>query len=138
MGAADGVILILPDEHADYRMRMFNPDGSESEMCGNGIRCFAKYLYDEGHVDAQSVSVATEMGLQSIEILDAGKRGARDLRVRVDMGAPRLQRSQIPMASLDGNGHDHLVIDEPLQVEVRRISHHCGFDGQSARGNFRR
>ena len=118
---ADGVILILPDEHADYRMRMWNPDGSESEMCGNGIRCFAKYLYDAGHVDAQSVSVATALGLQSIEILDGGQRGARDLRVRVDMGAPRLQRSQIPMASLEGNGHDHHVINEPLEVEGEEL-----------------
>ena len=114
---ADGVILILPDESADFRMRMWNPDGSESEMCGNGIRCFGKYLYDAGLVGAQAVSVATAQGLQQIEILESGApRGSRQLEVRVDMGEPRLQRSQIPMVSLEGNGADHPVIDETLSV----------------------
>jgi diaminopimelate epimerase len=113
----DGIILILRDDSADYRMRMFNPDGSESEMCGNGIRCFAKYLYDAGLVGAEKVSVATTQGLQQVEILDTGSgRGSRQLQVRVDMGSPRLLRSQIPMVSQTGNGADHQVVDEPFQV----------------------
>ena len=112
----DGVLLILPDEAAAFRMRMFNPDGSESEMCGNGIRCFAKYLYDAGKIDAGSVSVATSMGLQHVQIEEGSARNARDLDVRVNMGSPRLTRSQIPMAPFEGNGFDHRVVDEPLQV----------------------
>jgi diaminopimelate epimerase len=119
---ADGVILIMPDTAADYRMRMFNPDGSESEMCGNGIRCFGKYLYDAGLVGADKVSVATSAGLQQIEIQETGAgRGARQLQVRVDMGSPRLLRSQIPMTSLEGNGADHQVINEPFQVDDQTL-----------------
>jgi diaminopimelate epimerase len=110
----DGLILILPDESADYRMRMWNPDGSESEMCGNGIRCFGKYLFDAGLVGESAVSVATTKGLQHIEILAQGQKpGAHELMVRVDMGVPRLQRSQIPMIP---DGADKQVISEPLVV----------------------
>ncbi len=112
----DGLILILPDESADYRMRMWNPDGSESEMCGNGIRCFGKYLFDAGLVGESAVSVATTKGLQHIEILANGQQpGSHEIMVRVDMGVPRLQRSQIPMVA-DGAA-DKQVISEPLLVE---------------------
>lgn len=112
----DGLILILPDHQADYRMRMFNPDGSESEMCGNGIRCFGKYLFDAGLVQSPTVSVATMQGLQHIEIQEDAVPGARATMVRVDMGAPRLLRSQIPMTPSDSNGNDGQVINEPLEV----------------------
>ncbi|MBV9864164.1 MAG: diaminopimelate epimerase [Abitibacteriaceae bacterium] len=112
----DGLILILPDSQADYRMRMFNPDGSESEMCGNGIRCFGKYLFDAGLVQSPTVSVATMQGLQHIEIQEDAVPGARATMVRVDMGAPRLLRSQIPMTPSESNGNDGQVINEPLQV----------------------
>ena len=124
----DGLILILPDDQSDYRMRMWNPDGSESEMCGNGIRCFAKYLFDAGKIGEGKVSVATAKGLQSIEIEKGATRGANPLQVRVDMGEPQLKRSQIPMRSPHestpsggggSNGHasDGTVIDETLAVE---------------------
>lgn len=121
---ADGLILILEDDEADYRMRMFNPDGSESEMCGNGIRCFGKYLFDVGLIEAKAISVATSVGLQHIEIVPGQTRGANPLQVRVDMGAPRLLRSQIPMAIHEGNGGDGRVVDEPLKVngETYRIT----------------
>lgn len=112
----DGLILILPDEQADYRMRMFNPDGSESEMCGNGIRCFGKYLFDAGLVTANSISVATMQGLQQIEVQAAATRGSLTTMIRVDMGAPRLLRSQIPMVPAVSNGNDGQVVDEPFQV----------------------
>jgi diaminopimelate epimerase len=112
----DGLILILEDDEADYRMRMFNPDGSESEMCGNGIRCFGKYLFDVGLVEAKAISVATMQGLQHIEIPVGQRRGDNPLQVRVDMGAPRLLRSQIPMAINESNGGDGRVIDYPLNV----------------------
>jgi diaminopimelate epimerase len=116
---SDGLILILPDDEADYRMRMWNPDGSESEMCGNGIRCFAKYLFDAALVGSEKVSVATAKGLQHIEILagEAGP-GARELTVRVDMGCPRLQRADIPMTNAVGQfgGANAQVVNQPLQV----------------------
>ncbi|MBW3635050.1 MAG: diaminopimelate epimerase, partial [Armatimonadetes bacterium] len=98
----DGLILILEDDEADYRMRMFNPDGSESEMCGNGIRCFGKYLFDAALIEAKAISVATMQGLQHIEIVPGQNRGTNPLQVRVDMGAPRLLRSQIPMLIHNG------------------------------------
>jgi len=113
---ADGLILILEDDEADYRMRMFNPDGSEAEMCGNGIRCFGKYLFDAGLVEAKAISVATMEGRQSIEILPGQARGQNPLQVRVDMGAPGLLRSQIPMTIVEGNGGDSRVINYPLDV----------------------
>jgi diaminopimelate epimerase len=111
----DGLILILEDDEADYRMRMFNPDGSESEMCGNGIRCFAKYLFDSGLIEAKAISVATLVGLQHIEIIAGQNPGTNPLQVRVDMGAPRLLRSQIPMTIADGQADDR-VINEALDV----------------------
>ena len=112
----DGLILILPDEEADYRMRMFNPDGSESEMCGNGIRCFAKYLYDADLIKTDSVSVATPKGLQHIEIPEQEK--SCTLKVRVDMGKPRLTRDEIPMRDSEDGGHSHdQVINELLKVD---------------------
>jgi len=115
----DGLILLLPDESADYRMRMWNPDGSESEMCGNGIRCFAKYLFDAGLVDSDSVSVATAKGLQRLEIQTGDSRpGDEELQVRVDMGMPRLSRSEIPMSAVDGQfgGAGQQVVNQELLV----------------------
>ncbi len=116
----DGLILVLPDEHADFRMRMWNPDGSESEMCGNGIRCFAKLLFDKGLVDASAtgesaVSVATTKGMQRVEILAGGERNGSELQVRVDMGMPYLKRSEIPMIPI-GGGNDAQVVNTPLKV----------------------
>ena len=113
---ADGLILILPDDSADYRMRMWNPDGSESEMCGNGIRCFGKYLFDRKLVGESAVSVATTKGVQRIEIQANGaKPGDAELMVRVDMGAPHLKRGEIPMREEDEKS-DAQVISQPLQV----------------------
>jgi diaminopimelate epimerase len=114
----DGMIFILPDDTSDYRMRMFNPDGSESEMCGNGIRCFGKYLFDIGAAKGE-ISVATAKGLQHIELQEA-QPGANPLKVRVDMGTPRLQRSQIPMAAKNNSSNgssDGQVINEALEVD---------------------
>ena len=112
----DGLILVLPDDNADFRMRMWNPDGSESEMCGNGIRCFAKLLFDKGLVGESAVSVATTKGVQHIEILAEGAElGASELQVRVDMGMPHLKRSEIPMIAV-ANGNDAQVVNQLLKV----------------------
>lgn len=115
---SDGLILVLPDDEADYRMRMWNPDGSESEMCGNGIRCFAKYLFDAGHIDTGTVSIATARGLQQVEILEDAVRGAATLSVRVDMDMPRLRRNEIPMTTVAGQfgSGTQQVVNQPLEI----------------------
>lgn len=106
---ADGLILILPSDTADIKMRIFNSDGSEPEMCGNGIRCFARYVYENGIVKNQSVRVETLAGIIIPEmVLD----GNRVVSVKVDMGEPRLERDIIPMAGPAGR-----VVNEPLNVD---------------------
>ena len=92
---SDGLILILPSETADVRMRMFNADGSEAEMCGNGIRCVAKYAYDHGLVRKEKMVIETAAGEKSVQLFIGPND--RVATVRVNMGAPRLKRSEIPM-----------------------------------------
>src|SRR5438093_5479634 len=89
----DGLILIMPSERADARMRMFNADGSEGEMCGNGIRCVAKYLYDHGLARASRVTIETGRGVLE---LDLETDGASVHRVRVKMGLPIFDPAKIP------------------------------------------
>jgi diaminopimelate epimerase len=90
----DGLILICPSTVADARMRMFNADGSESEMCGNGIRCVAKYVYDHGICRNQTLRIETGRGVLSLE-LEITAQKAR--RVRVNMGEPILEPARIPV-----------------------------------------
>jgi diaminopimelate epimerase len=96
---ADGLILICPSDKADARMRMFNADGSESEMCGNGVRCVAKYVYDHGLVRKPQLSVETGRGVLT---LDLEISGGTVRQVRVDMGEPILEAERIP-TTLAGN-----------------------------------
>lgn len=110
----DGLLLVLPSKVADYKMRMFNPDGSEAQMCGNGIRCFAKYLADRKLVTDIQVKIETLDGVKMVKLLN---RGGKLEGVRVDMGQPRLLRSEIPMRG-DDNGR---VVNEPLKVDGRRF-----------------
>jgi diaminopimelate epimerase len=92
---SDGLILIMPTDKADVRMRMFNSDGSESEMCGNGIRCVAKYAYDHGIVTKTEIAAETGAGILTLQLFpDAANKVER---VRVNMGPPRLSREEIPM-----------------------------------------
>src|SRR4051812_22876549 len=83
-----GLILIGPSERADARMRMFNADGSESEMCGNGVRCVAKYVHDHGIAAKDRVTIETGRGVLTLDL--EIKKGKAE-RVRVDMGAPILR-----------------------------------------------
>lgn len=108
---ADGLILILPSElaEADYRMRIFNSDGSEPQMCGNGIRCFAKYLYQNELTDKIKLNIETLAGIIRPELIL--KDGTIEL-VKVDMGEPILRRSEIPMLGED----KEQVIKEELIV----------------------
>jgi diaminopimelate epimerase len=114
----DGLILICPSRVADARMRMFNADGSEAEMCGNGVRCVAKYLYDHGIKRAESLKVETGNGVLSLDLEVAD---GRVRRVRVGMGEPRLEADKIP-TTLPGNP----VVDVPLTVTCVSMGNpHC-------------
>src|SRR5881392_900833 len=90
---ADGLILICPSERADVRMRMFNADGSEAEMCGNGLRCFAKYVYDHGLSRKNPMKVETGAGVLTLYL--EVRAGKVDL-VTVNMGEPILEADKIP------------------------------------------
>src|SRR5882757_9914509 len=95
----DGLILICPSEKGDARMRMFNADGSESEMCGNGVRCVAKYVYDHGIARKDRLEIETGRGVLAIDVeTEQGKV----TRARVNMGAPILDGAKIP-TTLPGN-----------------------------------
>jgi diaminopimelate epimerase len=114
---SDGLILICPSAKADARMRIFNADGSEAEMCGNGVRCVAKFLYDHGLVRKSALTVETGRGVLplELEIHDGGVR-----QVRVDMGEPILQAARIP-TTLPGNP----PIDVPLAVSGATLRVTC-------------
>lgn len=91
---ADGLILIMPSDKADARMRMFNADGSEAQMCGNGIRCVAKYVFESGICRQPEISVETLAGVLRLQVYASS--GSVE-KVRVNMGPPRLRRPDIPM-----------------------------------------
>lgn len=114
---ADGLILICPSEIADAEMRMFNADGSQAEMCGNGIRCVAKYLYDRGITTAGSIDVATPAGIRKIHVFaDRGKAHS----AQVDMGEPQLAAELIPTRLAGDPDRNNQVVDVPL--ELHRLS----------------
>lgn len=113
----DGVILVLPSERADLRMRIFNPDGSEAEMCGNGIRCYAKFVLDEGILPAREVlSVETGAGVLAVT---AHRRHGIVESVTVDMGRPRFAPAEIPV-EVTRVASDR-VVDYPLEVDGEPI-----------------
>jgi len=134
---ADGLIFALPGESAQFRMRMLNPDGSESEMCGNGIRCLAEFLVDEGLTTDASIPVETGAGLLVLERVSPGM-------VRVDMGIARLRPQELgmpdiardtwieqPISALGeeflatavsmGNPHIVIFVDDVASVDLARI-----------------
>ena len=105
---SDGLILIKPSDIADCEMDMYNLDGSQGAMCGNGIRCVAKYVYDYGIVKKENISVSTKSG---IKYLDLTVRNGKVALVRVNMGSPVLTASQIPVVSSTEE-----MINAPLKV----------------------
>ncbi|MCR5580378.1 MAG: diaminopimelate epimerase [Pseudobutyrivibrio sp.] len=105
---SDGLITIGPSEVADFRMRIYNADGSEAEMCGNGIRCVAKYVYDHKLTDKTEISVESGAGIKYLTLFTEG--GLVE-QVRVDMGEPILEPAQIPVVA-DGDR----VVDQPIEV----------------------
>ena len=105
---SDGLVLILPCEEADFRMRMFNADGSESEMCGNATRCIAKYIYDRGLSDKTEIRLMTGAGIKTLKL---NVKDGITQSVRVDMGEPELEAARIPVNMPAGR-----VIDQPVEV----------------------
>ena len=105
---SDGLILILRSRAADLRMRMFNADGSEAEMCGNGIRCVAKYAYERGMVRKRRMAIETKAGIIPVEL---SVRIGKVKKIRANLGRPRLERARIPMKGPSGK-----VIMEPLKT----------------------
>ena len=105
---SDGVITIGPSEVADFRMRIYNADGSEAEMCGNGIRCVAKYVYDHKLTDKTEIAVETGAGIKTLTLFTENEKVEQ---VRVDMGEPILEPSQIPVLS-----NKNPVIADPILV----------------------
>jgi diaminopimelate epimerase len=113
----DGLILIRPSDRADARMQMFNADGSEAEMCGNGIRCVAKYVYDHGICRRDELRIETGAGVLSVRVQTDG---GLVRQVRVDMGPPILEAAIIP-TTLPGMP----VADVPLDVAGHRLTVTC-------------
>ena len=108
---SDGVILICPSEIADAKMRMFNLDGSEGKMCGNGIRCVGKYIYDTGIAHKETLTVETLSGIKTLKVTE---EDGKAVSLTVDMGEPILVPRDIPVL-FDGER----MINEPLEVDGR-------------------
>lgn len=114
---SDGLILIKPSKNADFQMDMYNADGSQGEMCGNGIRCVAKYVYDYGLTDKKRITVET---LAGIKTLDLKIEDGSVIQVRVDMGTPELKPEKIPVAV-----QGEQAIGIPLKVKDREYQISC-------------
>ena len=112
---SDGLILIMPSKVADCKMRIFNADGSEAQMCGNGIRCVAKYVYDHKITQKNPLTVETLAGVKTVQLFTTNGKVSS---ARVNMGKPRLMRSEIPM-----RGKETQVIDEILTISVTAHPH---------------
>lgn len=115
---SDGLILILPSDQADVRMQMFNADGSEAQICGNGLRCVAKYTWDHGLARANPMTVETLAGVKTIrlQVDDAGKVAT----ATVDMGEPILQADLVPVKVPSKR-----VIDVPLRLPAHAFQMTC-------------
>ena len=105
---SDGLVMIMPCDKADFRMRMFNADGSEAEMCGNAARCVGKYIHDRGLSDREEIRLMTGAGVKTLKLsVEDGKTRS----VRVDMGAPILTAAEIPVSVPESP-----VIAHPVEV----------------------
>lgn len=114
---SDGLILICPSEVADFRMKMYNADGSEGAMCGNGVRCIAKYVYEYGLTDKENISIETKGGIKYLDLtVEAGKV----VLVKVNMGAPILEPDKIPVKLGKEN-----CIEQPVKVDGKEYKITC-------------
>lgn len=122
---SDGLILIKASDVADFEMDMYNADGSRGKMCGNGIRCVAKYVYDHGLTDKTTITVNTLSGIKTLKLtVEDGKVS----KVRADMGEPELIPAQVPVkASVLGLADDRreAIVAEPLEIKGRSYDITC-------------
>jgi len=122
---SDGLILIKPSEVADFTMEMYNADGSQSEMCGNGIRCVGKYVYDYGLTDKEEISVETLAGIKYLKFVinrkDASDRGTVSM-VTVNMGEPIFEPNEVPVAIDIDTG---IVQDYPVTIDEKTYNITC-------------
>ena len=112
---SDGVIFINPAQEADFEMEMYNADGSRSEMCGNGIRCVGKFVYDKGLTDKKQITIVSAGKIKVLDLtVESTEENPRGLvsRVRVNMGSPILTAKEVPVVS-----DSEQVIDEPIEVD---------------------
>ena len=118
---SDGLVMILPSEKADFRMRMFNADGSEAEMCGNASRCVAKYVYERGLTEKKEITLETGAGIKTLRLNFAEEDGVKDrsvASVRVDMGAPELRPEMIPVnrAELGLSAEENQILGKMIHI----------------------
>ena len=114
---SDGLILICPSEVADVRMEMYNADGSQSQMCGNGVRCVGKYAYDYGLVKKDVITVETLAGIKTLQLTIENNKA---VRLTVDMGVPEVNPSLVPVKAVG-----EAVIDRPLMVDGKDYNITC-------------
>ncbi len=122
---ADGLIFINPSDEADFEMEMYNADGSRGEMCGNGVRCVAKYVYDRGLTDAKRISVISSGKIKYLDLTVEKKAGVPKDRgkvnlVRVNMGSPVFKPKLIPVEAVGER-----VVNEPIEVDGREYRMTC-------------
>ena len=116
---ADGLIIIKPSDIADFEMVMYNADGSRGAMCGNGIRCVAKYVYDNGLTDKTSISVAS-MG--AVKYIDVHVENGRVVSAKVDMGNPVLQASKIPVITANEKAINETIAVDGTEYKMTCVS----------------
>ena len=114
---SDGLILIRPSDKADFTMEMYNADGSRGKMCGNGIRCVGKFVYDNGLTDKTTVTVETLAGIKTLQLFP--KDGRVD-HVRVDMGRPEMEASRVPVVTDLPS-----VMDQPVEAGAQSFRMTC-------------
>lgn len=114
---SDGLIVINPSERADFKMSMYNADGSEGKMCGNGIRCVAKYVYDNKMTDKTTITVETLSGIKTLEL---NVKNDKVETVKVNMGTPILLPKDVPVVS-----DKDKVVDEPIVIDDKEYRITC-------------
>lgn len=114
---ADGLVLLLPSDEADFEMRIFNSDGSEAEMCGNAIRCVTRYVFERGLISDLALTVKTKAGIMRPELVWEDPDNLDSIKVKVDMGSPVLNPSAIPVSA-----EGERVVNQLLMVGGETIS----------------
>ncbi|MCL2679349.1 MAG: diaminopimelate epimerase [Dehalococcoidia bacterium] len=112
---ADGLLALLSSDKADFRMRIFNPDGSEAETCGNGLRCFVRYLYEQRLIENATCTIETMAGVRPAKVINKPEGGTE---IRVGMGSPEFNPDRIPVAATPEKGRliDIMLGDYPLEI----------------------